>query len=98
MTQKRWTLAEIRKANTEAGFYFFSRATMKAFGDTMKSFKVVHLRGKVFIERRREPAKAPKGGRSYIGDIRQFNPETGDISCTLTGERFAAALNGAQYV
>ena len=34
------TLAEIKRRNIAAGGNFFSRATMKFFGDTMKSFGV----------------------------------------------------------
>ena len=38
---KRWTLAAVKAANAAAGHFFFSRETMRFFGDTMASFKVV---------------------------------------------------------
>lgn len=75
---KRWTLAEIKAANERAGFYFFSRQTMKFFGDTMRSFAVRHIDGKVYIQRVRRPKNAPQGYQ-WAGELREFHPDTGDI-------------------
>jgi phage-related protein len=82
-------MADIRKANMDAGNYFFSRQTMKFFGDVMKNFKVVHLKGHVFIERVKNGHKFPKT-LNKVGDLRHFNTETGDISSPLNAEKLTA--------
>ncbi len=65
---ERWTLAEIKRKNTESGYFFFSRATMKFFKETMKSWKVIHRDdGSVAVQRIKD------------GKERIFNPETGNI-------------------
>ena len=50
---RRYTLSTIKHLNHSVGGHFFDRDTMKFFGDTMSSFKVVHEGSKVFIERKR---------------------------------------------
>lgn len=87
----RLTLADIKAANEAAGHYFFSRDTMKFFGDTMRSFAVRHIGGRVFIERTRAPAKAPstEAGESMVGGLREFDPATGHIGVTLSGDDLA---------
>ena len=71
---KKWTLAEIRAANENAGHFFFSRDTMRFFGDTMRSFSVRHVDGRVYVVR-----VAPTKHKTGLGDWREFNPDTGDI-------------------
>lgn len=68
---ERWTLAEIKRKNTESGYFFFSKATMRFFKETMRDWKVIHRdNGEVVVCRKR-------GGRD--GKERIFNPETGSI-------------------
>lgn len=82
-TGERWTLARIKDANTRAGFYFFSRSTMRFFGDTMRSFAVRHkmVNGEpvVIIERVRPERDRDGRDMGGVGDLRLFDPETGDI-------------------
>jgi hypothetical protein len=52
---KRYTLSDIRRINKANGWYFFSRDTMRHFGDTMKSFGVRHIDGRVILYRKRNP-------------------------------------------
>jgi hypothetical protein len=85
MTQRwtRWTLSAIRLANLEAGFYFFSPATMRAFGDTMRSFRVIHRDGKVFIVRKRPMIDRDGVNHGGVGQIREFDPATGSIGLPI---------------
>jgi hypothetical protein len=87
----RLTLADIKAANETAGHYFFSRDTMKFFGDTMRSFAVRHIGGRVFVERVRAPANGPDRatGESMVGSLREFDPATGHIGVTLSGDDLA---------
>jgi hypothetical protein len=39
----KYTLSEIKLLNTRKGGYFFSRSTMKFFGNTMKDFRLRHV-------------------------------------------------------
>ena len=77
---KRLTLSDIRAANTAAGFYFFSRDTMRAFGDTMRSFAVRRRDGMILIERVR-PMR-DRDGRSMggVGKLYRFDPATGGVN------------------
>lgn len=59
-TTMRWTVADIRHANSEAGGYFFARGTMRFFGDTMRSFRVEHDGDRVFLVRVR-PMRNSRG-------------------------------------
>lgn len=67
--KKTWTISEIKALNEEAGKLFFSKSTMKFFGDTMKNLGVKHTEDGIFIFRK-------KGRRAFW----QFNPEAGDTS------------------
>jgi hypothetical protein len=75
--RKRWTLAEIKHANNEAGYCFFSRKTMTFFGDKSKSFAVRCIGERVFIER----VKAGKP-EFQAGAVWEFDPKTGHIGTT----------------
>lgn len=78
-----WTLAEIRQANADAGQYFFAPKTMKAHGDTMRSWKVRHRNGRVFLERvlpSRDSTGRAMGG---VGEVREFNPSNGHIGVPM---------------
>lgn len=84
----RLTLADIKAANEAAGRYFFSRDTMKFFGDTMRNFAVRHIGGRVFVERVRAPGNAPDRatGEAMVGALREFDPATGEIGTELRGD------------
>jgi hypothetical protein len=74
LNRKNWKLSGISRRNKEMGFWFFSRSTMKFFGDTMKSFRVRYDGSEIFVERVL-PSK-------YMGNsckTWKFNPETGDL-------------------
>ena len=79
MTTQRWTLADIKRANIEAGEFFFERSTMKFFGDTMRSFVVRHIAEQVYVERiapMRDTSGRSIGG---VGERRRFNAITGTL-------------------
>lgn len=57
-SKRKPTLAEIKAANKAAGQYFFNKDTMKANGETLKSFRVVEIDGRVFVSRRAPGAPA----------------------------------------
>lgn len=70
-TGKRWTLAEIRRANERGGGLFFCRQNMKFAGDTMRSFGVRHEDdGRVVVYR--------KPGHGVQASW-EFNPEDGGL-------------------
>lgn len=83
MKPKRWTLADIKAANESAGRYFFSRDTMRFFGDTMRSFSVRHDGGKVYLIRVRPMRDRDGRNMGGVGQVREFNPATGDIGLPL---------------
>ena len=70
--RKTWTRSAIRAANESAGFYFFSRETMRFYGESMDSY-AVRYEGRAIILERVKNSKAPLGARFV------FNPESGDI-------------------
>lgn len=70
------TIYEIKRRTQETSPYYFSRDTMKFFGQTLKSFRVVkQVDGRYWV-----CAKRKNGGYS----IRYFNPENNEL------ERFDA--------
>lgn len=78
--RKRWTLSAIKAANEDAGRFYFSRDTMKFFGDTMASFAVRYEGGAIYVERVRPMRDRDGRNMGGLGDRKRFNPETGDIS------------------
>ena len=78
-TRTRWTLADIRHANSEAGGYFFRRDTMRAFGDTMRSYRVEHDGDRVFLVRVRPMRNSRGVNMGGVGDRSEFNRATGWI-------------------
>lgn len=81
--RKRWTLAEIKAANERAGGYFFSRQTMRFFGDTMRSFSVRHEGGKVYLIRVRPMRDRDGRNMGGVGTRYLFTPENGDIGSVV---------------
>ena len=72
---KRWTIAEIVKANKAAGFYYFDRSTMKYYGQTLKMFKVKQIGDDIFIY-----AKAKiYGSTQNHAMFARFFPKSGQV-------------------
>lgn len=67
------TIHDIKYASQKAERYFFSRQTMRAFGDTLRNFGVFQDNGKIFIHRKK-PVKHGLTG-TWL-----FNPETGSLT------------------
>jgi hypothetical protein len=71
---KRYTIAEIAAANEAAGRFYFSKDTLKFFGQTRGMFKVRHVAGRVFVI-----APSRWNGRLMGYSFAEFHPETGEI-------------------
>lgn len=69
-TTKKYTISEIAAHNKETGHFFFSRDTLKFFGQSKGMFKVLHLGERVFVY-----ALANHGGYS----IAEYNKHTGEV-------------------
>jgi hypothetical protein len=82
-TPRRWTLAAIKAKNADGGGFFFTRQTMKFFGDTMRSFGVHHVGDKVYIVRLRPMRDNNGRNMGGIGERRLFDPVTGAIGVPL---------------
>ena len=70
----RYTIQEIRELSKETAPYFFTRDTLRFFGQTMSSFSVHHVKGRVFI--------AANSGSNWEGQhltAREFIPETKEL-------------------
>jgi hypothetical protein len=74
-SMKRYTLAEIAAANEAAGYFYFSRSTLKFFNQRKGDFKVRHVAGRVFVF-----APSRWDGHLMGYSFAEFNPATGDIS------------------
>lgn len=75
----QWTMSMIRACDADADGKFFSRETMRFFGDKMSNFRIVgkapQTDNMAPIEFRRVRGTGKIGPKSYI-----FNPETGRIT------------------
>lgn len=69
--RKTWTIAAIKAANQAGGFYFFSRASMRMWCDTMRSFRVVCEGECIYVERK--TARSNQIGRW------KFDPRNGSL-------------------
>ena len=70
----KFTISMIKMANEMAGGHFFEKAKMKARGETLASFKVVHGRdNRIFIEYKRMQL-----GKTY--PRWEFDPSNGKIT------------------
>ncbi len=66
------TIHEIAAANKEAGRFFFSQDTLRAFGQTLESFRVVTVGEKIYVWAGQRGA--PRG---FDVTLAEFNRETG---------------------
>lgn len=89
MKAKRWTLSEIRQANLEAGRFWFSRDTLRHFGETMQSFGVRNINGRVFIVRVKPQRDRDGKNMGGVGKWYEFDPATGEVGLALTPEEIA---------
>lgn len=74
LNRRLWPLSAIRKQSLAAGCPFFSRETMRFFGDTASCFAVRYVRSAILIERVRAAHPYLATGRSW-----EFDPETGRV-------------------
>jgi hypothetical protein len=77
--RRSWTLADVKAANDVAGLYFFSRDTMRFFGDTMRSFALEFDGPAIYVRRVKRSGK----GDLPAGALRLFDPATGEIGLPL---------------
>lgn len=82
------TIDEIKAANEAAGYTFFGTKEMKAWGDTLASFKVIDNNGRVYIQRVKA-ARGYNGDRvpGTVGEVREFYPATGSIGPIEAGAK-----------
>ena len=74
MTKHQFTVSEMREANIAAGQFFFSRATMRLLGDTVRGFAPHTFEdGTPGLRRVRANRGAP------AGKLYRFDPATGNI-------------------
>lgn len=74
----RYTIADIRAANAAAGYFFFSRNTMKFFGSVVISGPYHGLGGITFCTR--EAVRGSDGDMRTTYTARQFHPDTGRVT------------------
>ncbi len=81
---RKWTIYQIRQKNHETGHFFFSKNSMRFFKETISDYGVWHRKDwegkdRIFIHNKKN------------GKVREFNPETGEISRTLSAEQIVKA-------
>lgn len=64
---QRKRLREIKRENRKAGNYFFSRDTMRFFGDTMDSFRICECGDRQIVYRRPNASVTVFGNRRAVG-------------------------------
>jgi hypothetical protein len=65
---RTYTVGAISNLHDEAGGFFFSRETMRFYGDTLRNFRVICEDGTVVLERRHDTAKGAKAGQRWAFD------------------------------
>ncbi len=82
------TIHDIKRANEAAGRYYFSRDTLKHFGQRVKDFKIRKAGGRVFVQ-----AAMSHNGR-YMGEtFAEFDPQTGKMSHPAGVDRTKQAVS-----
>ena len=76
MSMHKWTIAEIAKANAEAGGKYFNRDTLRFFGQELSDFEVFQGSGRVFVF---SPAHRGWDG-DRLSSFAEFHPDTGRTS------------------
>ena len=78
MTEQKWTMARIRKANKDAGQFWFSQGTMRFFRSQVENTIYQGPGGVFFISSEQfVPSDGSVCPRRYT--VRRFNPLTADI-------------------
>jgi hypothetical protein len=80
--KRDWPISAIAEANKSAGLFFFSRDTLRFFGDKISSFGVLCQGGKIYVFRKTAPKNAPTGYK-WNSELREFNPATGEIGAPI---------------
>lgn len=75
------TIYEIKERTLETSPYFFSRATLKFFGQTLKSFSVrKQTDGRYLVTAPIYATTGQYGAKKRIGEtVRYFNPMTNEL-------------------
>ena len=73
--EKRYTISEIAFHNAEVGRFYFSKKTLKFFGQTCGMFKVLQSNGRVFVYA--PHGKNTAGANTY--SFAEYNPKTGEV-------------------
>jgi hypothetical protein len=84
--RRRWTLSAIRAANADSGRFFFSRDTMRFFGDTMKSWTVDYNGPRIFVVRVKPSRDLDGRLMKDAGERREFDPTTGEIGSPIRAQ------------
>lgn len=83
--KQKWTIGEVANYVEACGSFFFTRDTMKFFGDTRANFGVDRIGARLFIRRKkRGTSEAGKGLR--VGELREINFESGSVGVPLSAE------------
>lgn len=72
--RRLWPISAIRAHSLDSGCPFFSRKTMRFFGDIAACFRARYVRNRILIERVRATSPYLTLGRTW-----EFDPETGSI-------------------
>lgn len=80
--QRRYTISMIAELEAQAGGFYFSRGALRFFGQTRRSFKVIHADGRVFVEALRHD-RALSTGISFS----EFNPITCRMVVVSEGDK-----------
>jgi hypothetical protein len=81
--RRMYTRTNIKSMNERGGYYFFSKDTMRFFGDRTSNYCVVVKGDSIRIRRIKEPSKPPQG-TIPAGTWYTFDPETGNIKKELS--------------
>lgn len=69
-----YTIEEIARHNEEVGNQYFSRDTLRCFGQSLRSFTVKEVKGRVFVYGR------SYDGKQFMGySLREYNPTSGHM-------------------
>jgi hypothetical protein len=72
---KKYTISDIAFHNAEVERFYFSKATLKCFGQIRGMFKVLHKGGRVFIYAPHGNRTPGKGSYSFA----EYIPKTGAV-------------------
>lgn len=92
-TKTRWTIGEVADYVTECGSHFFTRETMKFWGDTRANWRARMIHGRLYVERiKAGRGEAGKATRDKIGRLRPVDFERGCIGVELSESEQLSAI------